>query len=94
MPPSIIRETSQSLTCERAFLAALDGSCRTPIAGHAEVDGGSLRFAGMLLSADGQEFYEASAEGDVADAAAIGRAAGEEIRRRAPAGFLARLGIG
>ena len=88
------RETSQSLVCERAFLAALDGSCRTPIAGHAQVDGGSLNFAGMLLSEDGQEFYAASSAGNVADAAAIGQAAGEDIRRRAPAGFLARLGIG
>ena len=87
-------ETSQSLTCERAFLTALDGSCRTPIAGHAQVDDGNLRFAGMLLSEDGQEFYAASTAGDVADAAAIGKEAGDEIRRRAPKEFLARLGIG
>ena len=87
-------QTTHAIACERAFLAALDGSCRTPIAGHAEVDGGSLRFAGMILSEDGMEFYEAAAAGDASDAAAIGRAAGEEIRRSAPAGFLARLGIG
>jgi hydroxymethylbilane synthase len=86
-------ETARALACERAFLAALDGSCRTPIAGHAVVEGGTLRFAGMILSEDGQEFYEAANSGDASDAAAIGRAAGEDIRRRARPDFLARLGI-
>jgi hydroxymethylbilane synthase len=85
--------TSTAIECERAFLAALDGSCRSPIAGHARADGESLRFDGILLSEDGSEFYEASTTGAVADAAAIGRRAGEAIRRRAPASFLERLGI-
>ena len=88
------RETSIALACERAFLAALDGSCRTPAAGHARVTGGTIAFAGTILSADGREFYEAAASGDTADAAAIGREAGEAIRRRAPKAFLAALGIG
>ena len=86
--------TSTAIECERAFLAALDGSCRSPIAGCARADGGSLRFDGILLSEDGSEFYEASVSGATAEAAAIGRRAGEEIRRRAPASFLAQLGIG
>jgi hydroxymethylbilane synthase len=83
-----------ALTCERAFLAALDGSCRTPIAGHARIEGGRLVFDGAILSEDGAEFYETSGAGDPADAKAIGREAGEEIRRRAPVAFLRRLGIG
>ena len=75
--------TGQALACERAFLAALDGSCRTPIAGHATTSGGSLSFSGLILSLDGSEAHEVSAGGSAADAAAIGRAAGEEVRGKA-----------
>jgi hydroxymethylbilane synthase len=88
------RETALAIACERAFLAALDGSCRTPIAGHARIDGNRLRFDGMLLLEDGSAFYETGLSGYAADAEAIGREAGEEIRRRAPRDFLRRLGIG
>ncbi len=86
--------TAAALVCERAFLAALDGSCRTPIAGHARMDGERLAFDGIVLSEDGAESYAASRAGGPADAEAIGRDAGNDIRRRAPAAFLARLGIG
>jgi hydroxymethylbilane synthase len=44
--------TAQALACERAFLAALDGSCRTPIAGYAKIDGDRLAFNGLILSLD------------------------------------------
>jgi hydroxymethylbilane synthase len=88
------RETSAALACERAFLAALDGSCKTPVAGYARIEAGALRFDGVLLSTDGREAYEASGEGEPAQAAQIGRASGEDIRNRAPAAFLKRLGIG
>src|SRR5262249_52892755 len=40
-------ETATALAAERAFLAALDGSCRTPIAGHARVDAGQINFRGL-----------------------------------------------
>lgn len=46
--------TGQALACERAFLAALDGSCRTPIAGYATVAAGQLSFSGMILTPDGR----------------------------------------
>jgi hydroxymethylbilane synthase len=88
------RETAASLACERAFLAALGGSCKTPVAGYARIHAGELRFDGVVLSADGRESYEARGVGPVADAALIGAAAGEDILRRAPADFLKRLGIG
>jgi hydroxymethylbilane synthase len=86
-------DTAHAIACERAFLATLDGSCRTPIAGHARIEGGGLKFDGIILAADGREFYEASQSGSLEDAVEIGRAAGHEIRRRAPAAFLERLGI-
>ena len=88
------RETGWALLCERAFLAALDGSCKTPVAGYARIEAGKLSFDGMILSADGRESYEASGSGDPVDAASIGAAAGADIRRRAPKDFLKRLGIG
>ena len=43
----------QALTCERAFLAALDGSCRTPIAGYAAIEDDRMRFKGLIISPDG-----------------------------------------
>ena len=87
------RATALAVLCERAFLAVLDGSCRTPIAGYAEVDGAGLRFSGLLLSPDGAEQYEASVSGAAEDSAEIGHSAGHEIRGRAPTEFLRRLGI-
>ncbi|ODT08852.1 MAG: hydroxymethylbilane synthase [Mesorhizobium sp. SCN 65-20] len=77
------RSTGQALACERAFLAALDGSCRTPIAGHAVIDGDALSFHGLILTPDGTQWHETGAEGRAADAAEIGRKAGEEVRARA-----------
>ena len=85
---------ARALSCERAFLAALDGSCRTPIAGHARMEEERFRFDGIILSEDGVEFYEASGWGESSDAVAIGTAAAEEILGRAPKDFLQRLGMG
>jgi hydroxymethylbilane synthase len=85
--PLMHAPTGQALTCERAFLAALDGSCRTPIAGHALVEGDRLSFSGMILSPDGTRVHEIAAEGSTADAAAIGARAGAEIRAKAGAAF-------
>lgn len=80
-------ETGQALTCERAFLAALDGSCRTPIAGYATVEAGRLSFKGMIITPDGTVWHEIEASGDGASAAAIGRQAGADIRAKAGTQF-------
>lgn len=76
--------TRIALSCERAFLAGLDGSCRTPIAGHATVLGGSVDFSGMILTPDGREAHETVLDGTVQEAAAIGNEAA--LRLRAMAG--------
>jgi hydroxymethylbilane synthase len=86
------RDTFDAVSCERAFLGTLDGSCRTPIAGLATIDGGRLVFHGMILTPDGSQFHEINAEGAVANALAIGRKAGDEIRARAGPGFFASWG--
>ncbi|WP_460449756.1 hydroxymethylbilane synthase [Alsobacter sp. SYSU BS001988] len=83
-------ETAVALSAERAFLAVLDGSCKTPIAGHAVVEGGMVRFRGMLLREDGSETFEAARVGAVADAAGLGAEAAHDIIGRAPADILAR----
>jgi len=82
-------DTSVALTAERAFLAVLDGSCRTPIAGHAALAAQSLQFRGLILRPDGSEAHETACAGSRADAAAIGAEAGRELKRRAPADFFA-----
>jgi hydroxymethylbilane synthase len=80
-------DTSAALVCERAFLAVLDGSCRTPIAGYAVLEGEAISFRGMILRPDGSEALKTSRVGRRDDAAALGADAGAELKRRAPAGF-------
>ena len=80
-------DTFNALACERAFLAVLDGSCRTPIGGHAAVSGGRLSFRGMIVKPDGSEAFEAVREGDVRDAEKLGADAGGELKRRASPDF-------
>jgi hydroxymethylbilane synthase len=80
-------DTATALHCERAFLAVLDGSCRTPIGGHAMVANGRIRFRGMVIKPDGSEAHETSREGDVSDAEKLGADAGAELKGRAGPGF-------
>jgi len=80
-------DTGHALAAERAFLAVLDGSCRTPIAGHAVVTGDDISFHGLILRPDGSEALEARRSGASGDAAALGADAGSELKHRAPADF-------
>jgi hydroxymethylbilane synthase len=86
--PILDEPTGQALMAERAFLAELDGSCRTPIAGHARLAGGAVSFRGLVLRPDGSEALETARSGAPADAEALGRDAGQDLRARMPAGFL------
>lgn len=79
--------TEAALIAERAFLAVLDGSCRTPIAGLATLAGDHLSFTGEILRPDGSESHLARREGVVADAAALGKDAASELKGRAGSGF-------
>jgi len=82
-------DTTAALGAERAFLAILDGSCRTPIAGHATIAGGRLSFRGMILRPDGSEAHETARAGAVSAAQALGADAGRELKDRATADFFA-----
>jgi len=74
-------DTSTALAAERAFLGVLDGSCRTPIAGHATIAGGKLKFRGLIAKPDGSAAFDASREGGVKDAVALGTDAGRELKK-------------
>jgi len=84
-------DTAAALAVERAFLGVLDGSCRTPIGGHARVGGGLLRFRGMIVKPDGSAAFEVVREGAREQASELGADAGRELRRRAGADFFARI---
>jgi hydroxymethylbilane synthase len=71
-----------ALATERAFLDVLDGSCRTPIGGLAEVADGRVRFRGIIVRPDGAVAHEAAREGVAADAVRIGGDAGAELKAR------------
>jgi hydroxymethylbilane synthase len=77
------RDTSIALATERAFLAVLDGTCRSPIAGHATIAGERLHFRGMIVRPDGTEAHETVREGHVRDAVAFGADAGGELKDKA-----------
>jgi hydroxymethylbilane synthase len=79
--------TELALECERAFLGALDGSCRTPIAAHAVITSDALLFQGMILTPDGTAHHRIAAEARPGQALAVGKAAGEQIRARAGTAF-------
>lgn len=81
--------TGDAVRCERAFLDVLDGSCRTPIAGHARLDAGDLVFRGLVLSTDGAQSVETLARGPATSAEQLGRDAGHDLLARAPEGILA-----
>jgi hydroxymethylbilane synthase len=80
--------TCLALTTERAFLRVLDGSCRTPIAGHAQVVNGQIEFRGMVLREDGSACFEVTDSGAPDDAELIGTRAGQKLRDTIPADVL------
>lgn len=75
-------ETNLRITAERAMLAVLDGSCRTPIAGLAEVSAdGRIALRGLVARPDGSNIIEAAREGSCSSAHDLGVAVGEDLRR-------------
>lgn len=80
-------ETELRMTAERAFLRALDGSCRTPLAGLAELEHGRLIFRGEILRPDGVRRHATARSGAPADAEAMGLDAAAELRALGGPGF-------
>ncbi len=80
--------TATCVKAEHAMLSVLDGSCRTPIAGHAVLTDGVIHLRGLIAKPDGSQLIAAERRGDMADAEALGRDAGQELLRRGGPGFL------
>jgi hydroxymethylbilane synthase len=86
-------ETGLRLAAERAFLAGLDGSCETPIAGLAELSGNSLRLRGEILRPDGSEVLADDITVPVAEGAQAGAEMAARLRERAGPGFFDWTGL-
>jgi hydroxymethylbilane synthase len=85
--------TAVAVAAERAFLARLEGSCRTPIAGHAVLENARLSFRGQVLSTDGKRGYDVSRSGAPADAHVLGSDAADEILSNADGAILAHPSV-
>ncbi|WP_179378641.1 hydroxymethylbilane synthase [Jannaschia marina] len=79
--------TGRRLDCEREFLKTLDGSCETPIAGLAELDGDTLRFRGEILRPDGSDVLTVEGDCPVTEGADLGCRLAQDLLGRAPRGF-------
>lgn len=82
-------DTWTRVTAERGVLAALDGSCRTPIAALARLTSAGIDLRALVIRPDGGEWYETVRIGSPGDAAALGADAGAELKSRLPPGFFA-----
>jgi len=87
-------ESFAAAQAERAMLEAVGGDCYTPIGGYATIEDGRMTLRGRLLSPDGTKVFEARREGLLADAYAMGRDAGQELRRNAGDTFFDLLKTG
>lgn len=74
------RQSEIAVTCERAFLKALDGSCRSPLAGLATLASNVVSFCGHALTPDGVHCFETTRTGSANDAAKMGEDAGKEVK--------------
>ncbi|NNK78323.1 MAG: hydroxymethylbilane synthase [Litoreibacter sp.] len=81
------QDTGHRLACERAYLAALDGSCETPIAGLASLSGGEIHLKAEILRPDGSEAISDAETAPLEDAARMGHELGEKLKSQAPADF-------
>ncbi|HKH81867.1 MAG TPA: hydroxymethylbilane synthase [Methylovirgula sp.] len=86
--PILDPATGVALRSERALLRVLDGSCRTPIGGHARLQGTTLALHAIVLRSDGAQFFETRLSGPQAEAEELGESAARELLARAPKGFL------
>jgi hydroxymethylbilane synthase len=82
--PTMVR-----IAAERAFLGALDGSCRTPIAALADLAGPALRLRGLVASPDGAAVDRIEVEGTATECVALGAETGHELRGRLAPGYFA-----
>eukprot|EP00959_Pyramimonas_sp_CCMP1952_P181785 3800682-Pyramimonas_sp.AAC.2 len=87
--------TRIAVVTERSFLAALDGSCRTPIAAYAREVDGKMVFDGLVAKPDGTEVFKCTEAGEwnADDGIALGKAAGEKLKAQAGEKFFEGLKV-
>jgi hydroxymethylbilane synthase len=78
--------THAAIAAERAMLAVLDGSCRTPVGALSGVSGGRLTLKGEILSLDGQVSFRAEGQDD--DPLRLGEQVGRDLLAQAGPDFL------
>jgi hydroxymethylbilane synthase len=71
-----------AVAAERGVLAALGGGCQVPIGAYATVEDGKLHLIAVVISPDGTGLVRGEVDGGPSDAAALGRALGEELLGR------------
>ena len=81
------QETELRLLVERSFLSELDGSCRTPIGGLAEIVKDQIIFTGEILKPDGSQIFSDTWNGSLSQAASLGRKAGLMLKEKGGEGF-------
>ena len=79
--------TGQRLAAERAFLLTLDGSCETPIAGLATLDGDTLHLRGEVLRPDGSEALSGERSGPISEGGLMGVDLAQDLLAQAGPGF-------
>jgi len=89
LAPILDAGTGLALRCERALLRVLDGSCRTPIGGFAQVEGGAIALHAIILLPDGSQFFETKLRGATNEAESLGESAARTLLAQAPVGFFA-----
>ncbi|WP_207484667.1 hydroxymethylbilane synthase [Arenibaculum pallidiluteum] len=87
LAPLACAETMVRVSAERALLAVLDGSCRTPIGALARVDGDTLSLDGLVAAPDGRQVLRTAVHGPAAEAERLGSEAGAALKAQLPAGF-------
>jgi hydroxymethylbilane synthase len=91
LEPLNCKESTIRVEAERALLRVLDGSCRTPIAALATIEGDEITLRGMLAKPDGSEVLTNEMKGSVNDPDALGTKAGQELKDRAGPDFLSEI---
>jgi hydroxymethylbilane synthase len=88
------RETRIVMDAERAFAHRLGGSCQSPIAAHARLEGGTLLLDGLVAEPDGSRLVRDAASGSIGDPAGLGRLLAERILDAGAGPLLERLRAG
>jgi len=88
------RPSAIAVAAERAFLAALDGSCRTPIAALATIDGDLVRLEGLVARPDGTAVVRIHEQAALADAGRLGDEAGHRVKADMPLDFFVAAELG